>query len=39
LRFKKFIWIEDIIRWWRSALVDLYAILEKTDEKFVTEKA
>ncbi len=40
LRFKKFIWIEDIIRLVEeSASSDLYSILKRPDEKFVTEKA
>jgi GTP cyclohydrolase I len=40
LRFKKFIWIEDIIRLVEEcASCDLYAILKRPDEKFVTEKA
>ena len=40
LRFKKFIWIEDIIRLVEEcASCDLYSILKRPDEKFVTEKA
>jgi len=40
LRFKKFIWIEDIIQLVEeSASCDLYSILKRPDEKFVTEKA
>ena len=40
LRFKKFIWIEDIIELIEGcASCDLYAILKRPDEKFVTEKA
>ncbi|MBM4338560.1 MAG: GTP cyclohydrolase I FolE2 [Deltaproteobacteria bacterium] len=40
LRFKKFIWIEDIIRIVEEcASCDLYSILKRPDEKFVTEKA
>jgi GTP cyclohydrolase I len=40
LRFKKFIWIEDIIQLIEAcASCDLYAILKRPDEKFVTEKA
>lgn len=40
LRFKKFIWIEDIIRLVEeSASCDLYSILKRPDEKYVTEKA
>ncbi|OGP86817.1 MAG: GTP cyclohydrolase [Deltaproteobacteria bacterium RBG_16_48_10] len=40
LRFKKFIWIEDIIELIEEcASCDLYSILKRPDEKFVTEKA
>ena len=40
LRFKKFIWIEDIIQLIEEcASCDLYSILKRPDEKFVTEKA
>ena len=40
LRFKKFIWIEDIIQVVEEcASCDLYAILKRPDEKYVTEKA
>ena len=40
LRFKKFIWIEDIIQLIEEcASCDLYSILKRADEKFVTEKA
>jgi len=40
LRFKKFIWIEDIIQLVEDrASCDLYSILKRADEKFVTEKA
>jgi GTP cyclohydrolase I len=40
LRFKKFIWIEDIIRLVEEcASCDLYSILKRPDEKYVTEKA
>ena len=40
LRFKKFIWIEDIIQLVEEcASCDLYSILKRPDEKFVTEKA
>ena len=40
LRFKRFIWIEDIIRLVEeSASCDLYSILKRPDEKYVTEKA
>ncbi len=40
LRFKKFFWIEDIIELVeQSASCDVYSILKRPDEKFVTEKA
>ena len=40
LRFKKFIWIEDIVQLVEDcASCDLYSILKRPDEKFVTEKA
>jgi len=40
LRFKKFIWIEDIIQLVEEcASCDLYSILKRPDEKYVTEKA
>ncbi|MDD5450490.1 MAG: GTP cyclohydrolase FolE2 [Desulfovibrionales bacterium] len=40
IRFKKFVWIEDIIRLVEnSASCDVYSILKRPDEKFVTEKA
>lgn len=40
LRFKKFIWIEDIIQLIEEcASCDLYSILKRPDEKYVTEKA
>lgn len=40
LRFKKFIWIEDIIHLIEEcASCDLYSILKRPDEKYVTEKA
>jgi len=40
LRFKKFIWIEDIIQLVENcASCDLYSILKRPDEKYVTEKA
>ena len=39
-RFKKFIWIEDLIRLIEeSASSDVYSVLKREDEKFVTEKA
>ncbi len=40
LRFKKFFWIEDIIDLVeQSASCDVYSILKRPDEKYVTEKA
>ena len=40
LRFKKFLWIEDIIQVVEEcASCDLYSILKRPDEKYVTEKA
>jgi GTP cyclohydrolase I len=40
LRFKKFIWIEDIIQLIENcASCDLFSILKRPDEKYVTEKA
>ncbi len=40
LRFKRFIWIEDIIHLVEEcASCDLYSILKRPDEKYVTEKA
>ena len=40
LRFSKFIWIEDIVDLIEEcASCDLYSILKRPDEKFVTEKA
>ena len=40
LRFKRFIWIEDIVQMIEDcASCDLYSILKRPDEKFVTEKA
>jgi len=40
VRFKKFIWIEDIIQLVEeSASCDVYSILKRPDEKYVTEKA
>lgn len=40
LRFRKFIWIEDIIQLVEQcASCDLYSMLKRPDEKFVTEKA
>jgi GTP cyclohydrolase I len=40
LRFKKFIWFEDIVTIVeKSASSDVYPILKREDEKYVTEKA
>jgi GTP cyclohydrolase I len=40
VRFNKFIWIEDIIQLVeKSASCDVYSILKRPDEKYVTEKA
>lgn len=40
VRFKKFFWIEDIIRLVEdSASGEVYSLLKRPDEKFVTEKA
>ena len=40
IRFKKFFWIEDVITLVeQSASCDVYSILKRPDEKFVTEKA
>jgi GTP cyclohydrolase I len=40
VRFKKFIWIEDLISLVEgSASSDIYSVLKREDEKFVTEKA
>lgn len=40
LRFKRFIWIEDIIQLVEeSASCDVFSILKRPDEKYVTEKA
>lgn len=40
LRFKKFFWIEDVIKIAeKSASSDVYSLLKRTDEKYVTEKA
>lgn len=40
LRFNDFVWIEDIIAMVeRSASCELYALLKRPDEKFVSEKA
>lgn len=40
VRTKKFIWLEDLIAIVeRCASCDVYSVLKRTDEKFVTEKA
>jgi GTP cyclohydrolase I len=40
VRYKKFFWIEDLIRLVEeSASCEVYALLKRKDEKFVTEKA
>ena len=40
LRFKKFVWIEDLIKMVEeSASTDVYSVLKREDEKYVTEKA
>ncbi|MFH1081937.1 MAG: GTP cyclohydrolase FolE2, partial [Pseudomonadota bacterium] len=40
VRFKKFIWIEDLINLVeRSASCDVYSVLKREDEKYVTERA
>jgi GTP cyclohydrolase I len=40
VRFKKFVWIEDLIELVeRSASCDVYSVLKREDEKFVTERA
>ncbi|MBW2038330.1 MAG: GTP cyclohydrolase I FolE2 [Deltaproteobacteria bacterium] len=40
IRFKRFIWIEDLIQLVEdSASCDVYSILKRPDEKYVTEKA
>ena len=40
LRFKRFIWIEDIIDMIETcASCEVYSILKRPDEKYVTEKA
>ncbi len=39
-RFKKFIWIEDIVEIVETrASCDIFSVLKRSDEKFVTEKA
>ena len=40
LRYSDFVWIEDVIQLIeRSASCDLYALLKRVDEKYVTERA
>jgi len=40
VRFKKFIWIEDLINMVeKSASSDVYSVLKREDEKYVTERA
>jgi len=40
VRFKKFIWIEDLIQLVEeNASCDVYSVLKREDEKYVTEKA
>ena len=40
IRFKKFVWIEDIVNMVEAvASSDLYTLLKRSDEKFITEKA
>jgi len=40
VRFKKFIWIEDLIRLVEEAAsCDVYSVLKREDEKYVTERA
>lgn len=40
VRFKKFIWIEDLIKLVEeTASSEVYSVLKREDEKFVTEKA
>jgi GTP cyclohydrolase I len=40
VRFKKFIWIEDLIRLVEeTASSDVYSVLKREDEKYVTEWA
>lgn len=39
IRFKKFIWIEDMIELVeRSASCDVYSVLKRSDEKYITER-
>ncbi len=40
VRFKKFVWIEDLIKLVEEcASCDIYSVLKREDEKYVTEKA
>lgn len=40
VRFKKFVWLEDLIKLVEeSASCDVYSVLKREDEKYVTEKA
>jgi GTP cyclohydrolase I len=40
VRFKKFVWIEDLIKLVEaSASCEVFSVLKREDEKFVTEKA
>jgi len=40
VRFKKFVWIEDLIKLVEeTASSDIYSVLKRADEKYVTEKA
>ena len=40
VRFKKFVWLEDLIKLVEeSASSDVYSVLKREDEKYVTEKA
>jgi len=40
VRFKKFVWIEDLIKLVEEAAsCDVYSVLKREDEKYVTEKA
>jgi GTP cyclohydrolase I len=40
VRFRKFIWIEDLVKLIEdSASSDVYSVLKREDEKFVTERA
>jgi len=40
VRFRKFVWLEDLIRMVEeSASSDVYSVLKREDEKYVTEKA